>query len=138
VQVVPRAGPLERVGIRALLPEQIWIRVVPLELVWFRVLPLAPAQLRVVPLELVWIRVVPLAPAQLLGVPPELVWFRAVPLEWVARQAVLQAQFVHQVARRCFAAYWEAFHEQAWVAQHGPRAVPLALAHQDERWKLVG
>jgi hypothetical protein len=101
-----------------LLPEQIWIRVVPLELVWFRVLPLAPAQL--------------------LGVPPELVWFRAVPLEWVARQAVLQAQFVRQVARHCFAAYWEAFHEQVRVGQHGPRAVPLALAHQDERWELVG
>jgi hypothetical protein len=56
---------------------------------------------------------------------------------------VLEAKSVRpgglqQVAPHYFAAYWEAFHEQAPVAQHGPRAVPLALAHQDERRELVG
>jgi hypothetical protein len=133
VTVSPRAGPLERAGFRALPLERAGFRALPLERVGFRVSPLGPVLIRAALPGL----------TELLDVPPEPIWFRAVRLERVARQVVLQAQFfrqggLQQVAPHYFAAYWGAFHEQARVAQHGPRAVPLALAHQDERWELVG
>jgi hypothetical protein len=120
-----------------------------LELVYIQGALLAPVSIRaavpvgppVGPPERVAPRAVLVGPVELLGVRPEPVWSRAEPQERVALLALLQVQLVRQVALEAVHHYpdacWAAFHGWAPVAQSVRSAVPLVLAHLDERWEPV-